>query len=254
MRLALSALVLLIPAAGQDPAPATDQGEPKPERYHFGILVEYFPQRLFQTPYATASSTNPILSYAYFGRAPDSRYWLGLTGEYNLTDRISLSADFFHHQAEYTQLTQIRSGIQDPNSSYDNRQLISVNEDTRADYWDIPFVARYYGLHHSSRKGLAWMKDTYALGGAAYRHVSNIRTGTSTTNADGSTSYNEIPAKPQHTNLLGVIAGAGFKLFEDGKFKSMIEVRYTRWAGYTFQGPAYRSQQNQFQIGLSVTY
>ena len=86
------------------------------------------------------------------------------------------------------------------------------------------------------------------------RHVSNIRTGTSTSLPDGSTSYNETPVVPSHDNLVGVVGGVGYKLFEYGKFKAMGEARYTRWFGYTFQGPAYESQKNQLEIGLSFTY
>jgi hypothetical protein len=245
------AFVIFAPLAfGQ----ATDQAEPKTSRLHIGIQINYLPQRLFTTQYATASSTVPILSYAYFGSSPGAHYWLGLTGEYQLTSHLSVGAEFFHHQAEYTQLTQIKSGVQDPTSSYDNRQVTSITEDTRAAYWDVPFVARYYSFHESSRRSLSWIKDVYAVGGVTYRHAGNIRTGTSTSNADSSTAYNEVATKPLHTNLAGFVAGAGYKLFEYGKFKSMIDARYTRWSGSTFQGPSFRSQQNQVQLGINFTY
>jgi hypothetical protein len=238
----------------QDNAQGNGDVEPQAPRFYIGARVDFFPQRLVQTPYTTASTVNPILSYAYFGSSLGSRYWLGLTGEYRLTRKVWLGVDLFHHQAEYTQVAQIKSGIQDPNSSYDNRQTTTVTEDTRAAYWDVPFVARYYGLYNGGRHGLRWTKQTYALGGFAYRHVGNIRTGTSTANADGSTTYNETPAKAQHTNLAGLVGGVGFKVFEAGKFKSMFEGRYTRWSAYTFQGPAYRSERNQFDLGLSFAY
>jgi hypothetical protein len=233
---------------------ANVDGEPKPPRFSIGVHVDYLPQRLFQTQYTTASTTNPVLSTAYFGSSPGSRRWLGLTGEYRLKGNIALAVDFYYHQAEYTQLRQIKSGTQDPNSSYDNRPLTSITQDTRAQYWDVPFVARYYGLYKSGGRSLGWMKQTYASGGVTYRHVGNIRTGTSTSNADGSTDYNEIPAKAQHTNLAGVVGGIGYNLFELHKFRWMIEGRYTRWSGNTFQGPAYRSQQNQAQLGFIFAY
>jgi hypothetical protein len=242
------------PAAPASATPADVDGEPKPPRFSFGVKVDLLPQRLFQTQYTTASTTNPILNSAYFGSSPGSRRWLGLTSEYRLTGNVSLAVDLFYHQAEFTQLTQIKSGLQDPNSSYDNRPLTSITQDTRAQYWDIPFVARYYGLYKSGRRGLGWMKQTYGLGGVTYRHVSNIRTGTSTSNPDGSTDYSEIPSKAQHTNLAGAVGGVGYNLFELRKFRWMIEGRYTRWSGNTFQGPAYRSQQNQSQLGFIFTY
>jgi hypothetical protein len=226
----------------------------KTPRYAFGFRIEYFPQRFFETQYVTANTTNPILSTGYFGTSAGAKLAYGLTGEFRLNDHISLGLDFFRHQEEYTQLAQIKSGLLDPTSSYDNRPLTSVTLDTRMEYWDIPVVARYYGWAKKGPRGLGWVAQTYFLGGGTFRHVSDIRTGTSTSLPDGSTSYNEIPATPIHNNLIGVLGGFGYKLFEYGKFKSMIEARYTRWFEYTFEGPAYKSTKNQVELGLSFTY
>jgi hypothetical protein len=241
------------PGTTQDNTPGSDVTA-TPPRISFGVRVEYFPERFFQTQYVTTSSTNPVLNSAYFGTSAGSKYSLGLTGEYLLTKRISLGLDFFYHQEEYTQLDQIKSGTKDPNSSYDNRPLTSITQDTRANYWDVPVVARFYTLRSKAPRGLGWLSQTFLIGGGTYRHVSNIRTGTSTSLPDGSTSYNETPVAPAHNNLLGATAGVGYKLFEYGKFKAMGEARYTRWFAYTFQGPAYESQKNQLEIGLSFTY
>jgi hypothetical protein len=115
-------------------------------------------------------------------------------------------------------------------------------------------VARYYGLRSKAPRGLGWLSQTFLLGGGTFRHVANIRTGTSTSLPDGSTAYNEIPVTPAHRNTAGLVGGVGYKLFEYGKFKAMGEVRYTRWFAYTFQGPAYESQKNQVEVGLSFTY
>lgn len=240
-------------ATQQDNTPGVDVTV-APPKISFGVRVEYFPERFFQTQYVTTSTTNPILSSAYFGTSAGSKYTLGVTGEYLLTRRISLGLDFFYHQEEYTQLDQIKSGLKDPNSSYDNRPLTSITQDTRANYWDVPVVARFYALRTKAPRGLGWISQTFLIGGGTYRHVSNIRTGTSTTLPDGSTSYNEIPATPAHNNMFGLVGGVGYKLFEYGKFKSMAEARYTRWFDHTFQGPAYESQKNQLEIGLSFTY
>ena len=241
------------PSTNQDNTPGTDVTA-TPPRISFGVRVEYFPVRFFQTQYVTTSSTNPILNSAYFGTSAGSKYTLGVTGEYLLTKHISVGADFFYHQEEYTQLDQIKSGLRDPNSSYDNRPLTSITQDTRANYLDVPVVARYYFHREKAPRGLGWISQTFVLGGGTYRHVSNIRTGTSTSLPDSSTSYNETPVVPAHNNLFGVTGGVGYKLFEYGKFKAMGEARYTRWFNYTFQGPAYESQKNQLEIGLSFTY
>jgi hypothetical protein len=237
----------------QDNTPGTD-ATVTPPRISFGVRVEYFPERFFQTQYVVTNTTNPVLNSTYFGTSAGAKYTLGLTAEYLLTRQISLGIDFFYHQEENTQLDLIKSGLPDPNSSFDNRPVTTVTQDTRANYWDIPVVARYYFHREKPSRGLGWISNTFLIGGGTYRHVSNIRTGTSTSLPDGSTSYNEVPATPQHNNMIGVVGGVGYKLFEYGKFKAMSEARYTRWFGYTFQGPAYESQKNQLEIGLSFTY
>jgi len=249
------------PAPPQTPSPTTAQQNTPgsdivstPPRFSAGIRIEYFPERFFQTQYVTTETTNPILSSAYFGTSAGSKYTLGLSAEYMLTRNISVNLDFFRHQEEYTQLDKVKSGVQDPNSSYDTRPVTSITQDTRADYWDFPLAARYYGLIHKAPHGLGWTKDTYLFAGGTYRYVSDIRTGTSTSFPDGSTSYNELPVKPDHRNLIGVVGGVGYKMFEYGKFKLLAEGRYTRWFQNTFQGPAYESQKNQLEIGLGFTY
>jgi hypothetical protein len=241
------------PSTTQENTPGSDVTT-APPKYSFGVRVEYFPQRFFQTQFVTLTTTNPITSSNYYATAAGSKYTLGLTAEYLLTNRISVGLDFFRHQEGYTQLDQQKSGIQDPNSSYDNRPLTSITQNTRANYWDFPLVARYYGIRSHAPHGLGWLAQTFLIGGVAYRHISNIRTGTSVSFPDGSTTYNEIPIAPNHNNVIGVVGGVGYKLFEYGKFKAMGEGRYTRWFGNTFQGPAYESQKNQLEIGLSFTY
>ena len=241
------------PTVSQDNTPTADATVKTP-RYAFGVRVEYFPERFFQTGYVTTNTTNPILSTGSFGTSAGSKMSLGVTGEFRLNHRVFLGLDFFRHQEEYTQLSQIKSGLRDPNSSYDNRPLTTVTQDTRADYWDVPLVVRYYGLRNKSPRGLGWLAQAFVLGGGSYRHVSNIRTGTSTAEPDGSTSYNEIAAKALHNNLVGATGGFGYKLFKYGKLKAMAEGRYTRWFGTTFQGPSYVSTKNQVEIGLSFTY
>lgn len=137
------------PAATRDNVPVTE-ATPLPPRFSAGFRVEYLPGRQFSTPDATSSSTNPILSNAYFGTAVGSKLTFGVTAEYRLTRHLSVSGDFFYHQAEFVQLTQVKSGLPDPNSSYDNRPVTSINEDTRAEYMDVPVVARYYAPAESA--------------------------------------------------------------------------------------------------------
>ena len=242
------------PTVSQDNTPGSDATAKTPRLFRWNFQIEYLPERFFQTQFTTINTTNPILSTSSFGTSAGPKMIFGLTAEYRLTKRLTLGLDFFRHQEEYTQLSQIKSGLPDPNSSYDNRPITSVTQDTRVDYWDFPLVVRYYGFHVKRVPGMGWLSQTYVFGGGAFRHVGNIRTGTSASFPDGSTTYNEIPAAPQHRNLAGAVGGAGYKFFEYNKWKAMIEARYTRWFEDTYQGASYRSAKNQVELGISVTY
>ena len=78
------------PGTTQDNTPGSDIIA-KPPRFNFGVRVEYFPERFFQTQYVQTASTNPILNSAYFGTSNGSKYSLGLTAEYLLSQHVGSS-------------------------------------------------------------------------------------------------------------------------------------------------------------------
>jgi len=169
--------------------------------------------------------------------------------EYRLKTRLSLGLEFRLHEAQYQKVTEIRSGKKDASSTTDTRPVTTVTETTRANYWEIPLLAHYYGLR---RKGL--LSRTYVTGGGEFRHVGNIRTGTDFSYADGTTDYNEVRATPQHVNQFGVVAGLGLRFIDDYNIKVAPEVRVVHWVGHTFQGPAYSSVGNQLEAGLGFSF
>jgi hypothetical protein len=226
-----------------------DTTKPETRRYSIGARIGYDVTRLFDTNTTTASTTSPIADYTYLGSSHSGKRILAALGEYRLTDHISIAVEFTRHQAEYTQVTQIRSGKTDPNSSTDKRQVTTVTQDTRANYWEMPFLARYYNVTNRYK-----LSRGFVTGGLTYRHIGNIRTSNATQNADGSTAYDETPAATDRTNQLGFVAGIGARFLDEFKINAMPEVRYTRWFGETFHGPSYRSATNQIEIGLSVTF
>src|SRR5580658_5106254 len=96
-------------APTQDNTPGSDITA-APPRYSFGVRIEYFPERFFQTQYVQVNGTNPIQTSNYFGTSVGSKYTLGLSAEYMLNPHVAVGLDFFRHQEEYTQLDQVKSG------------------------------------------------------------------------------------------------------------------------------------------------
>ena len=143
----------------------------------------------------------------------------------------------------------MKSGTIDPNSGGDDRKTTTIAQTSKANYWEFPFLAHYYGI----RRGKLWSRS-YVSGGVALRHVGRVRTGTGYAYADGTTDYNEVPAVPNRSNQVGLVVGAGLRFIDSFNIKLTPEVRFTRWLGTTFQGIAYRSAANQVQAGVGISF
>jgi hypothetical protein len=231
------------------PAPllfSADDPSPAIRRPSLGFRIEYYANPLFSTTTVETSTTKPVAAYTYTGSTPTPKASLAPMVEYRLTHHVSLGLELHYHQAQYQQTTAVITGVQDPNSSNDDRKTSTVKETTRANYWEVPLVARYCGFR--------WLNNTYVLGGVEWRHVGGIRTGTEFAYADGTTDYNEIPAQPNRTNQVGAVAGVGFRIVNTLRMKFTPEVRYVHWQGIAFQGITYRSARNQVELSLGWSY
>ena len=149
----------------------------------------------------------------------------------------------------YTKVTSIASGTDDPTTTADERTHIFRNEDTRAILWDVPVMVHYRGL--SSTGPLSRM---YVAAGATGRTIANISTTTVTTFADLSTTTSKAVAQTSKRNLLGAVAGIGFRIVDDFNINWTPEIRYTRWAGSTFGSDSTVSPRNQLEVSLGFTF
>jgi Outer membrane protein beta-barrel domain len=218
-------------------------------RPSIGLRFQYTQTRPFETSSAEASTTKPIADYNYSATSGSRGLVLTPNVEYRLRPRLTLGLEFQFHHAQYRQVTEIRSGKKDPTLATDDRPVTTVTETTKASNWELPLLARYYGL---STRGIG--AKAYLSGGVVFRHISNIRTGTEYSNADGTTDYNEVAAKPDRTNQMGLVAGIGLRFMDDYRIKITPEVRITHWQGTTFSGPAFRSASNQVSVGIGFAY
>jgi hypothetical protein len=229
---------------------AADDDASAVRRPSVGFRVEYYANRLFGTSTIIGlNSTNPVATSTYFGTAHSSKMELAPSVEYRLTNHLTLGLELHFHPAQFQQTTDFVTGIRDPNSSTDDRKNNHVVETTQVNYWEVPLVARYYGLRSTGK-----FRKIYPLGGVELRHLGRVRTGTSFSFANGTTDYNENPANPNHHNQPGAVVGLGYRVVDALRIKLTPEVRYVRWQGFTFQGPSYSSRQNQFEISLGLSY
>lgn len=226
-----------------------------------GIRVEYMPLRLFNTSTSYASTTQPIADYTYTGSSTTPRMGGAATVEYRWTNHVSFGVEVHFHHAQFQQTTQMKSGKPDPNTSVDDRRVSTITDTTKANYWEVPLLAHYYGFPGYRPKG--WLSRTYmykllprtyVTGGLDMRHVGRIRTGNEFSWADGETDYNENPTLAHRVDNLGCAVGVGLRFIDDFHIKVSPEVRYVRWFGTTYKGPNYSSVRNQLELGIGLSF
>lgn len=246
MKLSAPLLILFSSAMLVSPCRAEEDDSRK---YNFGFRVDYIPLRQFSVSTATASTTKPIADYTYTGSTSSPKLAFGPVFEMRLIRHISVGAELSFHHAEYGQVTMIRTGQKNPAASTDSRPVTTITEASKANLWDIPVLARYHNIRDS---GI--FKGFYPLAGITYRHVGRIRTGNATVNADSSTAYNEIPAPVAHRNLIGFTGGIGYRFVDELGIKIVPEIRFTHFTTDAFHGLSYRSNPNQAQAGVGITF
>jgi hypothetical protein len=238
---------------------AADDSEPLIRRLSFGVRAEAFPLRLFNIHDFATSTTQPIADYTYSASSSSSKVGLGPTVEYRWTNRWSFGVEVNFHHADYQGTIVELSGLPGNNSPTDNRVPTTTTDTTQANYWDVPILARYYGLP----KPQSWLvrriprtlfDRAYVVGGLEFQHVGRVRTGNAVSNADGTTAYNEISDKPHLGNQPGLVVGIGLRFMDEFHIKVMPEVRFVRWEGSTFEGPSYHSVVNQLEGGLGLSF
>ena len=209
----------------------------------------FFPLRQFDTSARQSETTNPIADYTYTATSSSQKVALAGTFEYVVTHRLSVGVEFYLTHATYVWTTNVRTGLPSPNSSTDDRPVTTYTQTNKANYWDLPLLARYQGIRSKGS-----LSHAYWIGGAEYRHVGRVRTGTDINYPDGTTGYNEVSTVPNHSNQVGVLAGIGFRFFDQFGFKLTPEVRYIRWFNYTFQGYGYASTKNEVEAALGFSF
>jgi len=215
-----------------------------------GLRFTWLTTRMFDTTTVLYSTTKPVAYYSVSGAQSFARFLVSPTVEYRLKPKLSVGAEFRFHHAKFAETSTMKSGIQDPNSNTDDRKTTTIQSTSKANYWEFPFLARYYGLR---KKG--WWSPAYVGAGAEWRHIGKVRTGTDSTFADGVTDYSEIPAVPNRANQVGAVAAVGMRLVDDAThIKVHLEFRFIRWQGSTFQSVSYHSAPNQMELGLAFSY
>lgn len=246
----------------QNPPAAQPAAQPSPprvvkspayvRRISAGASLGVLCLRLVPNRSLNTITTSPVVDALYTTKGLTPRVGYGITAQAVVRDRFAANASVFVRRIGYQMNSDIYEGTDNPNTTADERRHTVRNEDTRGRLIDIPVVVRYYGKDRS-QAGPRWFVEA----GGVIRRVSRIKTQVETTVTLGSKedkNWTGAPATPAQRALRGLVGGFGVQFIDPVGVRVVPEVRYTRWAGQTFNTFSSYTQRNQLEAMISLTF
>jgi hypothetical protein len=223
--------IFAILAAGAMSLSAQEMHLPVTLGFKVGIPVtETFNTSSSASVLSGTSLANGLPGTNYSSATP--RYEFGLSGEFHLIKHFSLEIDGLYKRAGFASSTPFNTL---GNLAYENTNL---------NVWEFP----------------ALIKTNIKLGrfqpfvdvGASLRHISTVRQTTLLPGISNGIITDNSNAL-HNRNSFGGVAGFGIT-FKKGRFNLSPEARYTRWANQSFTAPGLRTNLDQGDILLGVTF
>jgi hypothetical protein len=169
---------------------------------------------------------------------------IGPVIQINLIPRVQLNAELLLSSVGY----DVTTTVTDEATEDDDAQFVSETfETTRAKFWDLNILPRYHF-------GPPTKPRFFVTGGVSMRSLAQERKSLTTTDAEGEVETADDDVDVAHTVIRGAVLGAGVQAQDDVGFKLELEFRYTRWFQRTFDTDFARSQRNQAQILVGLTF
>lgn len=165
---------------------------------------------------------------------------------YDVGERFGVGVDLTYRRSGYDSVINVAEQITD---SDDGDLILDTFTETRANFWDVPILGRYY-LSDRSGNGPRF----FATGGAAVRFVTGLNSQTEVTDEDNVTDTDTTAIGPANDAVLGAVLGFGMRASDDVGIKVDIEFRYTRWLNPVFQSGPANSNANQADVMFSLTF
>lgn len=181
-----------------------------------------------------------------------SRIGYGLTAQVAITEHFAVAVGGFLRRMGYiesnSQTTTVTTFINAVPQT--TTTTTSTRVDVRALAIDVPVTVRWYGKPRHTPGG-RWFVE----GGGAWRDVENIRSSLSATDASGTNTcctFNTV--QPAHRQARGLVAGVGAQFIDPFGIRVIPEVRYIRWVSPIFDDPTTRTQRNQVEAELTLSF
>ncbi len=220
-------------------------------RFSGGATLSALALSLIPARSSTVNNSSTVTT-SYSTTAASERIGYGLTAQVALTERWAIVARGLFHRIGYQLSTTVTTtkptviaGVQTTVTN-----STGVHEDTRASLIDVPLTARYYtrDRHEPGPR-------MFVEAGGAWRDTLDIRTSTSTTNAQSQLSCCTFtPTEPRYRTAPGVVLGAGVLLIDAFGIHFAPEVQYTRWMKPTFESLTTDTRRNEISAGFTLGF
>jgi hypothetical protein len=226
----------------------------KPKHFSFGIRGRDFPIKNFGTIVNQSTATTtfappPAPKDWSFTTASKSPFWgAGLSGEYFGGDRWTITAEVIYNRLAYTKDTVVAWGVDNPATSFDEREHEFFIENTKGLLFDVPVLVHYRPIRSGP------FNHMYLSAGPSLRYASHIRSFLTNISPSDITTTNSQIVDPSKRFLVGATIGVGFRIVDDFNIKTTPEIRYTRWGGSTFADDSTVSPRNQLEVGIAFMF
>jgi hypothetical protein len=218
-------------------------------RFSFGVRVGGFVLSKLGPETLVKDTTSPVAEYTSVVTPKSQRLEGGLSVEFALSRRFALSADLLFHRFAYQLDTTVVEGVDNPETIEDERRTTTISEQTRAHYWDLPVLVRFYAVNRRPVH-LGFFLDA----GIVMRRAKDFRSTTLTTLPDGTVSTDTTARTAANKIIRGVVGGGGFRLVDDFGIRVIPEVRYTRWLADTWAPLPAQVSRNQVEILAGIMF
>lgn len=209
-----------------------------------GATVSLLPFSVLSNESYQTTTSDPVSRTVDASRSTSPPVGGGMSVEVSLRGRLALQTGLLYRAASYAAGTESVFGEDE-----DKQTFRSSVERTRARYWDVPLLLRFYDSPDRGKGFRAFLQT-----GAAWRHVASIETEREQTATDGSVSRDRTPVSPRNRTIVGGVIGAGLRFAPSQRLALTPELRYTRWLDQTFDDGPTRSSRNQLELLLSLTF
>lgn len=235
----------------QTPAPSTDLPKPKAavRRLSAGGTLSVWMLKPINARDTGTFTTTPPFDAIYSTAGTFKRAGFGAYAEVLLTNRIAINGMLLRHSLGYVLNSDIYEGTDNINTSADERKHTVRSEDTRAVFYDLPIVARWYAKDRF-RPGPRFFMEA----GYSWRRASNIKTSISTSINTADPVITNNPTAPKQRTIRGFVAGLGVHAVDPFGIRVVPEVRYTRWMNETWNFLSTRTNRNQIEAVLSIGF